>query len=338
MKKITVFTVVASILISSILISKPAHAEIHTVIAKSGGVKCSDGGSFDPAKITVLAGDTIKFVVPPNDPYTAGLEIHNFPGGNFTLRPGESHITPALLISVPNYYSIAQPGCQKATGEVIIQPASNASLTPSPLPPPPPPPPVLLPPVAPKINLAPSALKVENVMVDGEKADLSKPLQVEYSKTITLSGYTIANGVINITIHSIVRNELARANDSGYWSFVISDLESGSHTVEATVTNLATKQTSEKATLLKFAIIGTPKSANALNGGAPAAVVGGNKQNPTLIAGVAVLVLCISVFAATVGIKNRRKKPHDHIIPATLPVEFSPTSLSANTITQPENT
>jgi hypothetical protein len=102
----------------------------------------------------------------------------------------------------------------------------------------------------------PSALTLDKATINNDKIDTSKPVSVDVSQPITISGYTIASGVVNLTIHSLVRNEIARANDNGFWTFTITNLEKGDHTVDATVTNPITHQTSPSATLLKFKITG----------------------------------------------------------------------------------
>jgi hypothetical protein len=261
MKKITVLAAFLFILTSTVVLSKPAHAATVNIVAGSNGPNCNDGGYFKLSgiavtNIIVTAGDTITFSVPKDDPYAFGLEIHNIPGGNFTILPDQSHTTGALLVDIPNLSATwPSSGCQKGSGTVTVKqpvtpppaqtpnptPPPPASTTPAPVPPPPP-------------NKPPQSLTLDKAALYGEKIDTAKPISVDISKSITISGYTIANGVINLTIHSVARNEIARANAAGFWSIDISGLEPGNHTVDATVTDLTTHLTSTSTTLLKFAV------------------------------------------------------------------------------------
>jgi hypothetical protein len=269
MKKITALVLSLAILTSTVAFYRPAHATSHDIVGGSKGPGCNDGGYFTPSSITINSGDTITFHVPADDPYLGGIEVHNFPGGNFTIARGSSHTTPPLVIDVPNYYATwPSSGCQKGTGSVsVVSPTSPPPSTAPPpaAPAPPPPPPTSPTPVTPTPPPPPSALTLEKATINNDKIDTSKPVSVDVSQPITISGYTIASGVVNLTIHSLVRNEIARANDNGFWTFTITNLEKGDHTVDATVTNPITHQTSPSATLLKFKITGDSSAAAVVN-------------------------------------------------------------------------
>jgi len=266
MKKITALAAILAIFTSTLAFYRPAHATNHDITGGSNGPNCGDGGYFTPDKITINSGDTITFHVPANDPYLAGIEVHNFPGGSFVVSPGGSHTTPPLVIDVPNYYATwPSSGCQKGTGSVTVlspttpSPSAAPPAAPTTSPPPPPPAPV----AAVKVN-PPASLKLDKAMINSDKIDTSKSVSVDVSQPLTISGNTIPNGLINLTIHSIVRNEITRADANGFWSFTITNLEPGNHIVDATVTDPATSLTSESATLLKFKVTGSmPKTATA---------------------------------------------------------------------------
>jgi hypothetical protein len=285
----------------------------------------SDGGYFTPSSITIASGDTITFSVPANDPYSAGLEIHNFPGGSFTILPGQSHTTPALVINVPDYYATwPASGCQKGTGSVTVQ--QNTS-------PPPPattPPPVITPPppaTHPQNSVKPpDTLKLDTATVNTDKVDLAKPLKVSQSQPLVISGHTIANGTVNLTIHSVTRNEIVRANDSGFWTFTISNLEPGNHTVDATVTDLSTHLTSTSVTLLKFAVTSEGSAGNqtASIDNTTAAAKKSSSGN-IIFAATAALLIAVIDGALFWYLEIRKKAERLEVTEAPPPTEVAPT-------------
>jgi hypothetical protein len=313
MKKLSVLLIVFTIMAGTAFFYRPAHAASHDVTGGSKGPNCNDGGYFDPGSITINAGDTITFHVPKDDPYPGGIEIHNFPGGNFTIAPGDSHTTPPLVIDIPSYYATwpSSGGCQKGTGSVkVVTPTAPPPDSPAPSPititntPAAPPPPTAPPPTA----APPASPKAQEVSVNGDKVDIKKPLSADVSQPITISGYTIANGVVNLTIHSAVRNEIARANSSGYWTYTIENLEPGNHTVEATVTNPATHQTSPGATILKFTLTGSLSPYKNINnvGVAQAKSSSLTSKLPLIAAGI--LLPACALAVAFWFMKNRKHK------------------------------
>jgi hypothetical protein len=302
MKKITVLALVVSILISIGGFRAPALAANHSITGGSNGPGCNDGGYFTPTNITINSGDTITFSVPANDPYSAGLEIHLFPGGDFTVLPGAggSHTTPPLVIDVPNYYATwpSKPDCKKGTGNVtVVSPtASPPSAAPPAATPPPPPAAPTAPPPPPPLT-PPSALKLDKSTVNNDKLDTAKTISVDVSQPVIISGYTIANGIVNLTIHSMVRTEIARANESGLWTFTIKNLEPGEHSVDATVTNPITHQTSPSATLLKFAV--TSDATASVIKQSKVSVAKPKKSNTInllVVIAVAALILVVAIF------------------------------------------
>jgi cell division septation protein DedD len=312
MKKTAAAALSLAIIFSAVFFYKPAYAANAKVTAGSNGPLCNNGVYFSPSgNISVNAGDTITFSVPANDPCSAGVEINNFPGGSFTISPGDKHETPALEVDIPNFYTTCYSSwpssdCKKSTGSVTVhQPVASP-----PAAAPPPPAPVATPPPAPpsQPNKPPAALSLDKANVNSDKIDTSKPVSISESQPITLSGFTIANGVVNLTIHSVVRNEIARANSSGFWSFTIADLETGAHTVDATVTDPATHLTSPSATLLKFTIKNgapIPPSAKIIN---PIQ----KKQKKSSISLFLIIFAVLVVLAATAAalwFRNFHKKP-----------------------------
>jgi hypothetical protein len=328
MKKITVLVLAVVLLVSSVVYyKKPVQAVTHNITIKSKGAGCSDGATFTPSNsISVNAGDSITFTVPQDDPYAGGVEIHNFPGGDFTVARGSSQPTPALLVDVPNYIvTWPSSGCTKGNGVItVIQPQTPVAVPVAPPPPPPPVVPAALPPPPP--NKPPEVLKLDQVKVESDKIDITKSVSIDRSKPITISGYTIANGVINLTIHSTVRTEMARANSEGFWSFTIENLEPGDHTVEASVTDLSTRLTSENTTLFKFAVTGDETAAEgAQNSSVAANIAKKSTKNLTpLIAGAVFLALLVTAGGFWFKKKHNNKKPKDPKTPAPPPVQIQP--------------
>lgn len=77
---------------------------------------------------------------------------------------------------------------------------------------------------------------------------------IQAGKGITLSGTTIPNGVVTLYIFSTPRQVTTTADAQGNWSYEVTSLESGSHHVEAVVTDPATKLTSDRVTLATFSV------------------------------------------------------------------------------------
>jgi hypothetical protein len=314
MKKTAAAALSLAIIFSAVFFYKPAYAANVKVTAGSNGPLCNSGGYFSPSgNISVNAGDTITFSVPANDPYSAGLEIHNFPGGSFTILPGDSHATPALEVDIPNFYATwPSSGCQKGSGSVTVR--QPVAPPPAAAPPPPaatpPPAAQATPPPAPpsQPNKPPAALSLDKANVNSDKIDTSKPVSISESQPITLSGFTVANGVVNLTIHSVVRNEIARANSSGFWSFTIADLEAGAHAVDATVTDPATHLTSPSATLLKFTIKnGAPIPASAQI--VTPIQKTQKKSSTSLFLIIFAVLVVLAAIAAALWFRNFHKKP-----------------------------
>jgi hypothetical protein len=110
---------------------------------------------------------------------------------------------------------------------------------------------------APTPPIAPTTgIKLDNQTV----TTMSTPT-VQPGKSFTLSGTTVPNGMVTLYIFSTPQQAMVTADAQGNWSYKIMGLESGSHHVEATVTDPTTKLTSDRATLAKFTIAQSPVAA-----------------------------------------------------------------------------
>jgi hypothetical protein len=124
----------SSVMLSVLTLPLAAAAATHAVTGGTNGPLCNSGGYFTPSSITIASGDTITFSVPSNDPYSGGLQIHGFPEGNFTVLPGGSHTTTALIANVNYYGTWPSSGCMKGSGSATVNApaATPAPGTPAP--------------------------------------------------------------------------------------------------------------------------------------------------------------------------------------------------------------
>jgi hypothetical protein len=88
----------------------------------------------------------------------------------------------------------------------------------------------------------------------------ASPFGIDQNKPLTLYGHTVANGLVTLTIHSIPKTVTTTADKDGNWSYTVSGLEPGSHTVQASVKDPATGQTSSPSQLLAFTVKAVPKA------------------------------------------------------------------------------
>ena len=102
---------------------------------------------------------------------------------------------------------------------------------------------------------APTAPKLATTKIDGATVDASKPVSVDQDKPLVLSGKTVANGTVTLTIHSTPRTATTKADKNGNWTYIVTGLEPGDHYVEAKVTDPKTKKTSSTTRLLAFKVV-----------------------------------------------------------------------------------
>jgi hypothetical protein len=306
---------------------KPAQAATHAVTGGTNGPLCNSGGYFTPPAITITDGDTITFSVPSNDPYAGGIQINGLPQGSITVARGASVATNALHSSFsyqgtwPN-----APSCIKGSGTVTVQaPASPPPASPPPASPSPPPPSSSPPaasshtskttaPASPSPTPSPAAsassatVVADTITVNGSKVTSIENLSIKQSEPLVLAGHTVPNGQVTFTIHSAPKTATAKADASGNWTYTISGLEPGNHTVDATVTDPSTNQTSATAKLLAFTVTANaPVVANA----AISASNSAKKSNSMLIELLALAVIIIGAVAFWF-IKKRKKNPPAH--------------------------
>jgi hypothetical protein len=317
------------IVLSSCLACKTAFAATTNVTAGSNGPNCGDGGYFTPSSVTINDGDTITFSVPSNDPYLGGVQVNGLPQGALVISRGGSATTQALHASVSIQGTWpGSPGCIKGSGTITVK--AVASPTPSPLPAPSPPSapssssakssaktsPAPAPPAAPR-DAAPSAPTLVKVTVGGSEIDASSAISLKPSDSLVLSGKTLPNATVNLTIHSAPKTVTTKADAEGSWTYTISGLDSGDHTVNATVTDPTNNQTSASVALLSFLVTDAAKSLVAASAVSP----GSNSSKVPLLAAMFVLVI---IFVSGFWLWNNHKSKKTVPPPSTMPTQPGP--------------
>ena len=134
MAKITLsrVLVVAVAIASAVIwaIPQTVDAANTNITGGTNGPNCNSGGYFTPSSVTINSGDTVTINVPANDPYAGGVQVHGFPGGNFTILPGASHTTAALTANVSYYGTWPNTGCLKGSGNISVTQPSPPPATP----------------------------------------------------------------------------------------------------------------------------------------------------------------------------------------------------------------
>lgn len=178
---------------------------------------------------TVTSQETISFTPIPNstNPFPNG---NNCPTGS-TPVASQLIITPVAPAPTPSP-STSKTNTQSASTNSTAAPATATTTQ------------------APTISLT-------GVQVNGKSINTSGQIIVSSGQELKLSGQTISNGLVTLTIHSVQPKTVSTTADSnGDWSYTIStsSLASGSHYVQASVEDPASKQSSSQITILSFKI------------------------------------------------------------------------------------
>lgn len=162
---------------------------------------------------------------------------------------------------------------------------------------------------------APAAPKVDEVMVSGTKVDTAKPITIAQDKPLALSGKTIPNGTVTLTIHSTPRTVTVKADKNGNWTYTVTDLEAGDHYVEAKVTDPTTKKTSAATKLLSFkvAAAATPITTTTFT---PAKSSG--SSGAIIVIGSVALLAIVATIALYVRKRLHDKRMSGHLPPADM--------------------
>lgn len=145
----------------------------------------------------------------------------------------------------------------------------------------------------------PETPKVATLEVAGQPVAATETIELAAAESLVLKGTTVANGIVKLYIFSTPREVTVTADASGNWTYEVKDLESGSHHVEAEVTDPATSKTSTRATLASFTVA-EPETA------AVAAAPARKKTSWLIVVGAILLV----VLAGTVTWWWRKRQNH----------------------------
>ena len=107
----------------------------------------------------------------------------------------------------------------------------------------------------PAIGIVPAAptttVKVGDSVVKPTETPTVKPGQ-----PLVLSGTTVPSGVVKLFVHSVLHTYTITASKTGVWSYTVpvTDLPSGSHHIDAQVTDPVTSKTSAQVQVLAFSL------------------------------------------------------------------------------------
>lgn len=155
--------------------------------------------------------------------------------------------SPTTTVTFPP----SAPAAQKTTGSSGTKPTGSTTPT------------TTTSPAADSTPQPPAAIAESDVSfkIGGQAVDSSKPLVVQSTQPFVLSGKTIPNGIVTLTIHSTPRTATVTADANGNWSYTVTGLEAGEHHAYATVTDPTTKQTSPQTTLASFTVVAAASKA-----------------------------------------------------------------------------
>lgn len=287
-----------------------------TVTSSPAGLNCPENcsASFaNSATITLTAtpaaGSTFDGWGTPNDPgganacFTGGGKgadmargtsvTCTFPADALLPITQQSAMSGVAFFSSTGTPAATPSGSNTAGSSVSSKPTAHATAT-----------------ATPATQAAP-VLSIEGVTVGGShdtlkvNAGTATTVVLPLDKPLVLSGKTVANGVVNLTIHSAVRTATVTADANGNWTYTVTGLEAGQHHVDATVTDPATKQTSASVTLAAFTVAAKPVS------NAVATVATSNTKHKSALPVVlpVVVVVLLIAGAGVWWLKHRKKMP-----------------------------
>ena len=336
---------------------RPAYVAAATTAVTGGtnGPLCNSGGYFTPASVTVASGDTITFSVPADDPYAGGIQINGFPQGSFVVPRGGSVTTDALTADVS--YQGTWPSalsCIKGSGTITVQAASSSSSstsgtasssstqTPAPSTSTTTPtstkhtttyksttstPAATTSPASAAQPAVPETVVADTIAVAGKKVTSIQDLTISESQPLILSGTTVPNGKITLTIHSNPTTAAVQADATGKWSYTVTGLQPGLHTINATVTDPATNQTSASSKLLSFTVA-APAT--------PATVARPTKNHSAIWFGLATAgALLLIVVAAALKMRKRRAPSSPSTLDPLAPPETGTATLDTRAPADP---
>ncbi len=106
-----------------------------------------------------------------------------------------------------------------------------------------------------KTSTTPDVPSLNSAKVNGQSMNIGTNFSINKGHSLELSGQTIAGGLITIYLHSDLQTFTTVADSTGAWSYTISDIESGSHYIEAEVKDPTSSKTSERKQILEFTVL-----------------------------------------------------------------------------------
>jgi|GEM_PF-2978492 len=329
MKKQNILKVSLLVLMLTLATLYPAYTAAATtgVTGGTNGPLCNSGGYFTPSSVTVISGDTITFSVPSNDPYAGGVQINGFPQGSFVVPRGGSVTTQALTAGV-SYQGTwpGSPSCIKGSGTLTVEAPSNSggsssgssgssssgSSTPTSTPSSTSTPKTAKSTTAPSTSATqptavPETVVTDTITIAGKNVTPpeGQGLTIKQSQPMMLSGTTVPNGKITLTIHSNPTTATVQANSSGKWSYTVTGLSPGSHTIYAVVTDPATNQTSASSKLLAFTIAAAPVAS--VTHAAPTFTKKSSSSRMAVVLGVLGLFVLAAIALVILKMKTKHK-------------------------------
>ncbi|HET7060117.1 MAG TPA: hypothetical protein VFH99_02265 [Candidatus Saccharimonadales bacterium] len=177
--------------------------------------------------------------------------------------------------------------------------------------------------------------EITQIKIGSQTVSTAKPVVVKVGQPLTLSGKTVANGIVTLYIHSKERTVTTKADKDGIWKYTISQLPVGSHSIEAQVMDPKTKQQSAKTSLLNFAIKPSKSAATTKP-------IKNNFSPWSMIIFPAILAAAILTAAFFGWRRYGRKKPADASLGADAaipaPEPSTPEPPASDGSTNPDNT
>jgi len=141
-------------------------------------------------------------------------------------------------------------------------------------------------------------VQITTVYVAGKPISTTNAINLGQSQALKLTGHTTANGIVTLTIHSVPKTVTVNADENGNWSYIVTNLAAGSHYIEASVTDPATKAVSAATKLLTFTVNKQPVAV---------AKIKPTSNKSKFIIGGAIVGAAIIAALAYMLLKNKRR-------------------------------
>jgi hypothetical protein len=172
--------------------------------------------------------------------------------GSFTLKSTTAE-TKTVSVTTPPGSVLASSTVNFTSQAAPATPKTKSTTTPSPTEPA-------------STPAAPASPTISSVAVGSTKLTDISNIELASNQSLQISGKTVPGGVVTLTIHSTPRTVTTTANNDGVWSYTVTGLEPGNHTIESSVKDTATGQSSPPAQVLAFTVKAAPLAATSTKG------------------------------------------------------------------------